>query len=188
MVPSLQPPGRCSPLPGLGSGTSSPKGSRGPAVTRSGTGAPSFGAPGAWAPPSLIGGAWAGQEVGNEPSSPRSPDAGAQFVSSDEEGALSNNAAAVRNSRIAGLQAENAALKQRVAAQEGQLRGALLKGEGMQLALRRIAEAASISAGDRPRSPSDMMGGTTAGTKSAWLPPRARQHPGSTPAALHQPA
>jgi len=35
--------------------------------------------------------------------------------------------------------------------------GALLKGEAMQLALRRIAEAAAVSAGDRARSPSDEM-------------------------------
>lgn len=115
----------------------------------------------------LMGGAWMGEErLDGGLVSPRSP-TGQSMCSSDDEGggpapghsirAELPNAAAARGSRLAGLQAENDALKRRLATQEGQLRGALLKGESMQLALRRIAEAAAISAGDRPRSPSDEM-------------------------------
>ena len=70
----------------------------------------------------LMGGAWMGEERAcNEPTSPRSPTA-QSMCSSDDEGSNApgnSNAAAARGSRLAGLQAENAALKRRLAAQEG---------------------------------------------------------------------
>ena len=168
MVPSLQRPDRGTSASGLGLGLprpdspDSPKAYRDSHLSRS---APS----GSTSPHQLagfqplMGGAWMGEERLNEPISPRSPTT-QSMCSSDDEGAPGNNtraelpnAAATRGSRLAGLQAENAALKRQLAVQEEELRGALLKGGGMQLALRRIAEAAAISAGDRPRSPSDEM-------------------------------
>ena len=166
MVPSLQRPDRGASASGLGllrpDSPDSPKAYRDSYLSRS---APS----GSTSPHQLpgfqplMGGAWMGEERLDGPISPRSPTA-QSMCSSDDEGAPGNNtraelpnAAAARGSRLAGLQAENAALKRQLAVQEGQLRGALLKGGGMQLALRRIAEAAAISAGDRPRSPSDEM-------------------------------
>ena len=70
----------------------------------------------------LMGGAWMGEERAcNEPTSPRSPTA-QSMCSSDDEGSNApgnSNAVAARGSRLAGLQAENAALKRRLAAQEG---------------------------------------------------------------------
>ena len=182
MVPSLQPPERAasasgraaaSPSSGLSplqrpdspeassrAEASSPKACRDPLLSRSAPGGTSSPPQAAGVQP-LMGGAWMRGEARHD--GPTSPTA-QSMCSSDDEGAPGNqaradlpNAAAARTSGalLAELQAENAALKK-------QLRGALLKGEAMQLALRRIAEAAAISAGDRARSPSDEMGLTGA--------------------------
>ena len=139
MVPSLQRPDRGASASGLGllrpDSPDSPKAYRDSYLSRS---APS----GSTSPHQLpgfqplMGGAWMGEERLDGPISPRSPTA-QSMCSSDDEGAPGNNtraelpnAAAARGSRLAGLQAENAALKRQLAVQEGQLRGALLKGGG----------------------------------------------------------
>lgn len=93
-------------------------------------------------------GAVTGGGGGPSPSSWRSLDAAAPLASSDEECAP-GDAATTRSVRLAALQVENAALKRQLTTQEERLRGALLQREGMQLALRRIAEAATLSAGGR---------------------------------------
>lgn len=180
MVPSLQPPDRASSASGRAAAasssglnpprrpdspeassraeTSSPKACCDPLLSRSAPGGTNSPPQAAGVRP-LMGGAWVRGEARHD--GPTSPTA-QSMCSSDDEGAPGNqrllpvadlpNAAAARTSGslLAELQAENAALKK-------QLRGALLKGEAMQLALRRIAEAAAISAGDRARSSSDEM-------------------------------
>ena len=177
VVPSLQPPDRASTASSRAASSpssvvnpprrpdsptraeaSSPKACRDPLLSRSAPGGTSSPPQAAGVQP-LMGGAWMRGEARHD--GPTSP-AAQSMCSSDDEGAPGNqrlppaaelpNAAAARTggSLLSDLQAENAALKE-------QLRGALLKGEAMQLALRRIAEAAAVSAGDRARSPSDEM-------------------------------